>query len=106
MQRSAILADWDRTYLKSLGHLGGEHRELRESEILREDGYAFAIGQFGAVSFYESLKLLEFPDRCPAPRRESTKHQRRALKFLSTSNPSDARQSWLHSIHGLRPLDE
>ena len=51
MQRSAaILADWDRTYLKSLGHLGGEHRELRESEILREDGYAFAIGQFGAVS--------------------------------------------------------
>ena len=82
MQRSAaILADWDRTYLKSLGHLGGEYRELRESETLREDGYAFAIGQFGAVSFYESLKLLEFPDRRLAPRRESTKYQRRALNF-------------------------
>jgi hypothetical protein len=45
-------------YLKSLGHLGGKHRELREGEMFRGNGYAFAIGQLGAVSFDEFLKLL------------------------------------------------
>src|SRR5262249_13932706 len=52
--------------LKSLGHLGGKHRRLREGEIFRGDGYAFAIGQFGAIFFDEFLKLLEFSDRRPS----------------------------------------
>ena len=58
MPRSAaILAD--RVYLKSLGHFGGKHRELREGEMFGGDGNAFAIGQLGAVSFDQFLKLLE-----------------------------------------------
>src|SRR5262245_40093442 len=81
MQRSdAILADRDRTYLKSLGHLGGEHRELREGEMSGGDGNAFAIGQLGAVSLDEFLKLLEFSNRRPGSRSESRK-SRRALHF-------------------------
>ena len=76
----AILAGRDRTYLKSLGHLGGEHRELREGEMLSEDGNAFAMSQLGAVSFDEFLKLLEISDRRPGTRSES-RESRRALNF-------------------------
>src|SRR5262249_3456688 len=68
MPRSAaILADGVRIYLKSLGHLGGKHRELREGEMFRGNGYAFAIGQLGAISFDEFLKLhhcLSVDSRC------------------------------------------
>src|SRR5262249_40446154 len=81
MQRSdAILADRDRTYLKSLGHLGREHWELREGEMFGGDGNAFAIGQLGTVSFDEFLKLLEISDRRPGTRSES-RASRRALNF-------------------------
>src|SRR5262249_7470504 len=77
----AILADGVRTHLKSLGHLGGKHRRLREGEIFRGDGYAFAIGQFGAIFFDEILKLLEFSDRRPGARCETTEPRDRALNF-------------------------
>src|SRR5215472_19278912 len=81
MQRSdAILADRDLTYLKSLGHLGGEHRELREGEMFGGDGDVFAIGQLGAVSFDAFLKLLEFSNRRPGFRSES-RALRRSLNF-------------------------
>jgi hypothetical protein len=46
MQRSdAILADRDLTYPKSLGHLGGEHRELREGEMFGGGGNALLRSQ-------------------------------------------------------------
>ena len=64
MQRgAAILTNRVLIYLKSLGHPGGEDRELREGEMSCGDGYALAIGQLGAASFDEFLKLLEFSDR-------------------------------------------
>src|SRR5215471_17423989 len=82
MPRSAtILANRERTYLKSLGHLGGEHWELREGEMSRGDGYAFAIGHLDATSFDEFLKFLEFFDWRPGPRCKSTASRDRALNF-------------------------
>src|SRR6516164_1306968 len=54
--------------LKSLGHFGG-------------DGNVFAIGQLGAVSLDEFLKLLEFSNRRPGSRSES-RASRRALNFF------------------------
>jgi hypothetical protein len=42
---------------------------FRESETYRGGGCAFAIGQFGAISFDEFLKLLELSDRCPGSQR-------------------------------------
>jgi hypothetical protein len=45
--------------------------ELREGEISGGDGNAFAIGQLGAVSLDEFLKLLEFSNRRPGSRSES-----------------------------------
>jgi hypothetical protein len=44
------------------------------------DGNPFAIGQLGAVSLDEFLKLLEFPDRRPASRSKS-RASRRALNL-------------------------
>jgi hypothetical protein len=44
------------------------------------DGNAFAIGQLGAVSFDEFLKLLEISDRRPGSRSES-RESRQALNF-------------------------
>jgi hypothetical protein len=60
---AAILADRVWIYLKSLGHFGGKHWELREGEMFGGDGYAFAVSQLGAVSLDEFLKLLEFSNR-------------------------------------------
>ena len=36
--------------------------------MFRGNGYAFAIGQLGAISFDEFLKSLEFSDRRPGSR--------------------------------------
>ena len=79
---SAVFANRVWTYLKSLGHLGRKHRELRESEMSRGNGYSFAIGQVGAVSFYEFLKLLEFSNGPAAFRRQTTQPRGRVFNFL------------------------
>ena len=63
LRSAAILADRVQIYLISLGHFGGKHRELREGKMFRGDGNVFAIGQLGAVSLDEFLKLLEFSNR-------------------------------------------
>jgi hypothetical protein len=49
--------------------------------MFRGNGYAFAIGQLGAISFDEFLKLPEFSDRRPGSRRETADPRDRALNF-------------------------
>ena len=46
-----------------LDRLTPDNRQLRKGEMFRGGGYAFAIGQLGAISFDEFLKLPEFSDR-------------------------------------------
>src|SRR5262249_60065862 len=70
-------------------------------------GLAWALDHelFGDHRAFFVGHRVEFSNRRPGSRSES-RGVASSLQFLFTPNPSDARQSLPHSVHGRRCLDE